>query len=213
MPGSRVHPASRSPWRPELSPTPSSSRGGARQGAPSAQPSEAAAFEREFPGASWLSAQVFRELEVVGGLAEARVASVARRHGLSHVALNALAVIEGNGGPMPVGTVGTRVHITSGTMTSVLDTLERNRYIERLTDPDDRRRVLVDVTPEAQVVLDRLLPEVVQTTTAVMEGLDEQELTAFLDTLARVRQAIAAVPTVLGPPAPRRRPATLNRSP
>ena len=212
MPGSRERPASRSPWRPELSPTPASSRGGARKGATSTPPPEKTAFEKEFPGASWLSAQVFRNLEVVGGLAEALVASVARRHGLSHVALNALAVIEGNGGPMPAGTVGSRVHITSGTMTSVLDTLERNGYIRRLTDADDRRRVLVDVTPDAQAVLDQLLPEVVQTTTAVMEGFDEAELTAFLDTLARVREAIDAVPTDLGPPAPRRRPPTLNRS-
>ena len=171
------------------------------------------AFEKEFPGASWLSAQVFRNLEVVGGQAEGLIASVARRHGLSHVALNALAVIEGNGGPMPVGTVGSRVHITSGTMTSVIDTLERNGYIRRLTDADDRRRVLVDVTPEAQAVLDGLLPEVVQTTTAVMEGFDQRELTAFLDTLARVREAIDAVPTDLGPPAIRRRPPTLNRPP
>ena len=79
--------------------------------------------------------------------------------------------------PMAAGAVGARMHITSGTMTSVLDTLERNGYIERLTDPDDRRRVLVDVTPEAQAVLNRLLPEVVQTTTAVMAGFDDKELT------------------------------------
>ncbi len=148
-----------------------------------------AAYEKEFPGASWLSARVLRELVVVGGLAEALVASVARRHGLSHVALNALAVIEGNGGPMPAGTVSARVHITSGTMTSVLDTLERNGYIERLTDPEDRRRVLVDVTPEAQALLDRLLPEVGQTTTAVMAGFGEHELDTFLGTLARVRDS------------------------
>ena len=73
------------------------------------------AFEKEFPGASWLSAQVLRELEVTGGLGEALVASVARRHGLSHAALNAMAVIEGSGGPVPAGTVGTSMHITSGT--------------------------------------------------------------------------------------------------
>ena len=170
-----------------------------------------AAFEKEFPGASWLSAQVFRNLEVVGGLAEALIASVARRHGLSHVALNALAVIEGNGGPMPVGTVGSRVHITSGTMTSVLDTLQRNGYVERLHDPDDRRRVLVDVTPAAQEVLDLLLPEVVRTTTAVIAGLAEAELHDFLATLARIRAAIAELPDDLGPPAVRRRPSHLQR--
>lgn len=212
MPGSRVHPGSRSRWRPELSPSPSSSRGGARKGAASAHPPEVAAFEQEFPGASWLSAQVFRELEVVGGLAEALVASVARRHGLSHAALNALAVIEGNGAPMAAGEIGAHMHITSGTMTSVLDTLERNGYIERLTDSDDRRRVLVEVTPEAQAVLNRLLPEVVQTTTAVMAAFGDKELYDFLGTLARIRDAIAAAPDDLAPPAPRRTPRNLKRS-
>ena len=171
-----------------------------------------AAFEQEFPGASWLSAQVFRELEVVGGLAEGLIASVARRHGLSHAALNALAVVEGNGGPMAAGAVGARVHITSGTMTSVLDTLERNGYIERLADPRDRRRVLVEVTPEAKAVLNQLLPEVVQTTTVVMAGFADTELFAFLRTLARVRDAISAAPEDLEPPAPRRMPRSLKRS-
>lgn len=171
-----------------------------------------AAFEKEFPGASWLSAQVIRNLEVVGSQAEAMVASVARRHGLSHAALNALAVIEGNGAPMAAGAVGSHMHITSGTMTSVLDTLERNGYIQRLTDPHDRRRVLVDVTPEAQDVLDRLLPEVVQTTTVVLAGIDDAELDAFLGTLGRIRDAVAAAPDDLPTPAPRRTPRTLKRS-
>ncbi len=170
------------------------------------------AFEKEYPGASWLASQVFREIEIVGGLAEALVASMARRHGLSHAALNALAVIEGNGAPMAAGAVGASMHITSGTMTSVLDTLERNGYIERLTDPDDRRRVLVDVTRSAQAVLDRLLPEVAQITTAVLDGLEDKELTDLLGTLARIRIAIAAAPEDLGPTAPRRTPSNLKRS-
>ena len=196
---------------PDLSPSPSRSRGSARKGAASAHPAEVAAFENEFPGASWLSTQVFRELVVVGGLAEAAIASVARRHGLSHVALNALAVIEGNGAPMAAGAIGDRVHITSGTMTSVLDTLERNGYIERLTDPDDRRRVLVDVTPDAQAVLNRLLPEVAQTTTSTLARFGDKELNDFLGTLARIRDAIAAAPDDLAPPTPRRTPRNLKR--
>ena len=170
------------------------------------------AFEKEFPGASWMSARVFRELEDVGGLAEALVASVARRHGLSHAALNALAIVEGHGAPMPTGTVGSQMHITTGTMTSVLDTLERNGYVKRLPDPDDRRRVLVDITPAAQDVLDRLLPEVVQTTTAALSEFSPQELEAFLDVLGRIRHAIDAIPDDLGPPARRRTPPKLRRS-
>jgi len=159
-----------------------------------------------------LAAQVVRELESVGGLAEARIATVARRHGLSHAALNALAVIEGSGAPMAVGAVGSAMHITSGTMTSVLDTLERNGFVQRLTDPDDRRRVLVDVTPVAQAVLDLVLPEVVRTATAVLAGVEDAELHQFLATLARIRLAIGDLPDDLGPAAPRRTPPGLKRS-
>jgi len=145
-------------------------------------------------------------------MAEALIASVARRYGLSHAALNALAVVEGNAGPIAVGTLGAAMHITSGTMTSVIDTLERNGHIVRLTDPHDRRRVLVELTPEAQGVLNQLLPQVVQMTTAVAAGFTEKELNDLLRALGRLREAIAAAPDDLGPPPRRRTPRHLRRS-
>ena len=89
------------------------------------------------------------------------------------------------------------MHITSGTLTSVLDTLEGSGYV---------RRVLVDLTPTAQAVLDRLLPEDQQAVTAVMGTLDDQALHAPLDHLTAVRQALAAAPTDLPPPTARRTP-------
>jgi len=137
---------------------------------------------------------------------------VARRHGLSHAALNALAVIEGSGGPIPVGEVSARMHITSGTMTTVLDTLEHNRLVRRLADPGDRRRVLVDITPSAAAVLDRMLPEVQQVATAAMGALDEGALLALLGTLAVLDAAIAAVPEDLPAPPARRTPHHLRRN-
>lgn len=140
------------------------------------------------------------------------VAGVARRHGLSHAALNALAVIEGAGGPLPTGEVSARMHVTTGTMTTVLDTLERNGYVRRLADPEDRRRVLVDVTPAAQFVLDRLLPEIQQVAKAVMGALDDKALHALLDTLAAVSAAVDNVPADLPSPATRRTPTHLRRA-
>ena len=86
------------------------------------------------------------------------------------------------------------MHITSGTLASVLDTLEGSGYVRRHADPTDRRRVLVDLTPTAQAVLDRLLPEDQQAVTAVMGTLDDQALHAPLDHLTAVRQALAAAP-------------------
>ena len=197
---------------PDPARTPAGGRRGARAGASSSRPPEAVRFEKEYPGASWLAARVVRGLEEAGGAAEGYIAAVARRHGLSHIALNVLAVIEGNGGPMPAGAVGDRVHITSGTTTSVLDTLERNGLVVRLPDPDDRRRVLVEVTPAAQELLDQALPETVHAATVALAGFDEDELVAALELFARLRAAIAAVPDDIGRPRPRRTPPGLKRT-
>jgi DNA-binding MarR family transcriptional regulator len=143
---------------------------------------------------------------------EAVVAAAARRHGLSHAALNALAVVEGNGGPLPAGEVGARMHITSGSTTSLLDTLERKSYIERVADPGDRRRVLVDISPKAQAVLNAVLPEVQQLASEVMGALGERGLHELLDRLALVREGVAGLSDDLPPPAGRRTPARLRRT-
>ena len=149
----------------------------------------------------------------MGGLVEALIAGVARRHGLTHAALNALAVIEGEGAPLPAGEISSRMHITSGTMTSVLDTLERNGHIERFADPGDRRRVLVDITPAAQVVLDQMLPEVQQVCHHAASAIGDDRLQALLDTLGELRAGVEAVPDDLPPPPARRTPKRLRRSP
>lgn len=173
---------------------------------------EAKAFVREFPGAHWLAARCARELEVVGGMVESAVGGVTRRYGLSHAALNALAVIEGSGGPLLTGEIATRMHITSGSVTSVLDTLEGKGFVVRSGDPGDRRRVLVDITPAAQQVLDECLPRIQQTADLLVAALDDAQQRALLDALALVREAIDQLPADLPDPAARRRPARLTRT-
>jgi len=144
-------------------------------------------------------------------MVEAIVSGEARRHGLSHAALNALAVIEGEGAPMLTGEVAARMHITSGSVTSVLDTLERKGLVVRSNDPADRRRVLVDVTPAAQVVLDDLLPRISRNNDFLMAGLDDAQCRKLLDALEVVREALADLPADPPDPRPRRRPAQLTR--
>jgi DNA-binding MarR family transcriptional regulator len=125
--------------------------------------------------------------------------------------LNALAVIEGEGAPMLTGEVAARMHITSGTVTSLLDNLERKGYIIRSSDLDDRRRVLVDITPTAQALLDRALPAVQQVVRELIGGVGAQRQRALLDVLDEIRQAVAALPDELPHPQPRKRPARITR--
>jgi DNA-binding MarR family transcriptional regulator len=148
---------------------------------------------------------------VVGSLVETAVGGVCRRYGLSHAALNALAVIEGEGQPMLTGEVAARMHITSGTVTPLLDNLERKQFVVRSSDREDRRRVLVDITPAAQAVLDEALPAIQQVARQLVERIGPQRQQALLDTLAEIRQAVAELPGELPEPQPRQRPKPLTR--
>lgn len=156
--------------------------------------------------------RVMRQLHLVGTKVDVLVSGVARRYGLSHAALNALAVVEAAGGPLPAGEVSTAMHISTATMTSVLDTLERKGYVQRQPDAADRRRVLVDMTPDARAVLDQLLPELQQRITATLRALDDEMLEGLLGALEAVAGAIDAAPDDLPPPPPRRTPGRLRRT-
>jgi DNA-binding MarR family transcriptional regulator len=125
--------------------------------------------------------------------------------------LNALAVIEGAGQPMLTGEVATRMHITSGTITSLFDNLERKGYVARSADREDRRRVLVDITPAAQAVLDEVLPAIQQVSRLIMERVGVLRQQALLDILDDVRDAIAELPAELRSPEARQRPNRLSR--
>ena len=112
---------------------------------------------------------------------------------------------------MLTGEVAARMHITSGTVTSLLDNLERKRYVVRSSDRDDRRRVLVDITPAAQAVLDEALPAIQQVTRQLIDRIGTQRQQALLDILDEIRQAVADLPDDLPPPKPRQRPDRLTR--
>jgi DNA-binding MarR family transcriptional regulator len=47
---------------------------------------------------------------------------------------------------VPAGRLAEETRLTTGAITAVLDRLERAGYVQRLADPSDRRRVLVETT-------------------------------------------------------------------
>ena len=49
---------------------------------------------------------------------------------------------------MTAGELADAAHLTTGAVTTVLDRLEDVGYVRRIRDTDDRRRVLVEQTPE-----------------------------------------------------------------
>ena len=112
-------------------------------------------------------------------------------YGLSSTAKMALAVIEGAGEPLEPGVIAERLIITAGSMTSMLDTLERRGLVRRKPHPTDRRKLLVDVTDDGVAILDTLLPALHARERAVIDAaLAPAEQTQLLAMLAKV-QAVA----------------------
>jgi DNA-binding MarR family transcriptional regulator len=114
-------------------------------------------------------------------------------HGLSAAARQVLAVLDGAGGALPAGVVAERLVVTTGTITSVVDTLERRGLVERRADPADRRRVLVAITPDGSALVDRFLPEMAALQTAVAHGIPEAQRETVVQALLALTTAIAKI--------------------
>jgi DNA-binding MarR family transcriptional regulator len=111
---------------------------------------------------------------------------------LSPAARQALAVLDGAGEPLSPTEISRRLIVTTASVTSLLDTLERRGLIERHADPADRRRLLVAITPPAQDLVRQYVPQVVALQAAVMNGIGEEDRRHFIAVLTRIREAIAA---------------------
>jgi DNA-binding MarR family transcriptional regulator len=70
-------------------------------------------------------------------------AAVADRMGVSVADAKCLSVLL-QFGRMPAGELAQRLGLTTGAVTGVVDRLERARLAQRVADPSDRRRVVVE---------------------------------------------------------------------
>jgi DNA-binding MarR family transcriptional regulator len=71
----------------------------------------------------------------------------AERLGVNRTDLHCLNTLE-NAGGLTAGELARETGLTTGAVTGVIDRLERAGYARRVPDPEDRRRVKVEVTPE-----------------------------------------------------------------
>jgi DNA-binding MarR family transcriptional regulator len=145
-------------------------------------------FEEEYPDARRLATLSAAHLVRT---AHRLLAEIDRRRrtaaDLSASASEILAIVEGAGEPLPPHVIADRLLVTSGTMTSLLDTLERRALIRRVPHPTDRRKLLIDITDEARAILERMLPQVHGASRDACIVLSDEECEAFVRLLERIQ--------------------------
>lgn len=167
-------------------------------------------FEEEFPGASRSASDCSINLIRTGS---SLIAEMTRRRrpyvDISVAAFQVLAIIEGEGKPLSPSVVAERMVTTTGTMTSLIDTLVRRGLACRLPHPDDRRMLLIDITDAGRGVVDLILPVTHRVNNEMFQDLSEAERQQLLSLLARLQQRVEVMrdePAPTAPAPPRNKP-------
>jgi DNA-binding MarR family transcriptional regulator len=76
-------------------------------------------------------------------------------------------------------------------MTGLIDTLERDGFVRRVPDPDDRRVLSVVLTPGAQQLLRETLPGHFQLMNTLMRSLSASECQTLVTLLNKIIEQAA----------------------
>jgi DNA-binding MarR family transcriptional regulator len=102
-----------------------------------------------------LIAELVSEFRISGNQDSAFDNVAAERLGVNRTDLHCLNIIE-NAGGLTAGQLAEEAGLTTGAVTGVIDRLERVGFARRVPDPDDRRRVKLEVTPRFYALADRI---------------------------------------------------------
>jgi MarR family 2-MHQ and catechol resistance regulon transcriptional repressor len=95
-------------------------------------------------------------------------------------------------GPTPVNEIGRLVRLTSGSITSAVDRLERKGLVERRTDKTDRRARVVHLTPSGRTLIARAFADHEMAMQRAAAGLTPAERVQLIDLLKRLGLHAAA---------------------
>jgi MarR family 2-MHQ and catechol resistance regulon transcriptional repressor len=78
-------------------------------------------------------------------------------------------------GPLSAGELSTKLLKSGGNITLVIDNLEKHGLVQRERDPDDRRIIIVSLTPSGREVISHIFPRHVAAIVAEMNCLTSEE--------------------------------------
>jgi DNA-binding MarR family transcriptional regulator len=116
-----------------------------------------------------------------------------KRHKLSAPDWRTLAVL-GRFGAMSAFTVVERTAMDKVRVSRSVSRLLTLGYITRRTDPEDRRRAILDLTPSGQTVYRQIVPRALAVEEELLSILSAEERAAFEMALTKLESRVASTP-------------------
>ncbi len=131
-------------------------------------------------------AQALRAYVKLLRASKAVLGRIEKRLALDGLTATQIGVLEGilHLGPLTQRELGRKVLTSAGNMTDIIDKLAARGLVARTRAPQDRRSVIVDLTPAGRELIENVFPHHAQDIAAAMSGLNPAEMDT-LETLLR----------------------------
>ncbi|GIN74277.1 putative HTH-type transcriptional regulator YcgE [Bacillus sp. J14TS2] len=110
--------------------------------------------------------------------------AIAKHLGLNQTDHKCLELLHRRGS-LTAGELAEESNLTTGAITGVIDRLEQAGFARRVKDPNDRRRLLVELVPENIKVIEELFESISQWTVQLLDKYTDEELSIILDYVSR----------------------------
>ncbi|MCO7569081.1 MULTISPECIES: MarR family winged helix-turn-helix transcriptional regulator [Pseudomonas] len=105
------------------------------------------------------------------------------RYSLSEGRFVIMLTLKSAGGKLSPLELATRLSITTGTVTGLLDGLQGDGFIRRKPDPTDRRKLIISLTPEGRQVVDEVFADHTDWICSIIEGLSAEQRQALTEAI------------------------------
>ena len=147
------------------------------------------AWRRERPDLAVEPMQVWSRIDRLAGILDERRKRAFSAHDLEAWEFDVLAVLRRSGHPYRLSPkiLVQQTMVSSGTMTNRIDRMVERDLVRRLTDPNDGRGVLVEMTAQGQTLVDAAMTRLADAEERLIGGMpraERERLAALLRKLA-----------------------------
>ena len=111
-------------------------------------------------------------------------------HGISEGRLRILAILLIEDRPLAHSELAEQSGVTRGTITGLVDGLERDGLVRRTPSEDDRRVTLAELTREGAAHIESIMPEHLARIALMTAGLSKKEQKSLVRLLSKLRRGL-----------------------